>query len=139
MASPDGYERGLCRTCVTREEPVLRRYILERKLGEGAFGVVHLAFDTLEKRRVAVKLLTSATPQAIEQFARETRNLYREINNRFVVRLLDHNIANTPPYIVLEYCEFGSLRAWVGKNRPWQLAIISFAQLPPVPRVFPWL
>lgn len=42
------------------ESLIAGRYQLERILGAGGMGTVHLAMDTLLHRRVAVKLLTNA-------------------------------------------------------------------------------
>jgi len=104
------------------------RYLLVRELGRGSFGVVSLAWDQANGRQVAIKQLVRPTPDARERFFREARTLYRQINNHFVVDLLDHDLDADPPYIVLEYCEHGSLRRWVIERRPWQEVALVLAQ-----------
>jgi serine/threonine protein kinase len=34
-----------------------------------------------------------------------------------------------PPYIVMEYCEHGSLRSWIGSKRPWQYTAYVLAHV----------
>ncbi|HEY6177251.1 MAG TPA: protein kinase, partial [Kofleriaceae bacterium] len=63
-------------------EPVgetLGRYRLERELGAGAMGVVHAAFDPDLERRIALKVLRSATAtlQAKDRLMREARAMAR--------------------------------------------------------------
>lgn len=94
------------------------RYEVQDELGFGAFGRVNRAFDRVAESYVAIKFLTNIG--AIDIFQKEVKLLYQQINNRFVVKLLDHEITAKSPYIVLEYCHGGSLRSWVGKSSPWQ-------------------
>lgn len=91
------------------------RYVPVEKLGAGAFGVVHKAIDRATNTVVAVKVLKSAGEKdRVERFRREARILQEEANNAHVVRLLDYNLDVTQPYLVLEYCDGGSLRPFVG-------------------------
>ena len=96
------------------------RYRLLTRLGEGGFGCVHLAQDLHTGRRVAIKQLRFDTPDARARFEREARTLLRNVDNAHVVEILDHDLSATPPYLVLEYCEHGSLRSWVGTRVSWQ-------------------
>lgn len=93
-----------------------------RQLGQGAFGDVWLVQRA--GRFVAVKFLRVADPSQLERFAREARLLIEQLKNRHVVDLIDHNLAAKKPYLVMEYCEGGSLRAWVENLRPWRNATI---------------
>lgn len=43
-----------------------------------------------------------------------------QAENVFVVRILDQDLGHAPPYIVMEFCERGSLRSWVSAGRTWQ-------------------
>lgn len=96
------------------------RYIPLQQLGRGAYGSVFLARDSLSNRQVALKFLMDASPDAVTRFQREARLLRGTLNNRYIVELLGHNLNHTPPYLVMEYCEYGSLRSWVGAQRPWR-------------------
>jgi serine/threonine protein kinase len=97
-----------------------KRYLPICELGRGGFGTVYLALDQNTQRYVAIKTLNTDNPAAREQFHREALTLYRQLNNQFIVDLLDHDLDDSPPYLVLEYCELGSLRSWVGQQRAWQ-------------------
>jgi serine/threonine protein kinase len=72
--------------------------------------------------RVAIKLLNRITEDARNRFRREVRLLHEQINNRFVVDVLAHDLTTATPYIVMEYCEGGSLRQYVGKQCDWKTA-----------------
>ncbi|MCY1074742.1 serine/threonine-protein kinase [Archangium lansingense] len=96
------------------------RYVPLQQLGRGGYGSVFLVQDSLTNRRVALKFLMDASADAVTRFQREARLLGEAANNRYVVELLGCNLKHTPPYLVLEYCEYGSLRSWVGAQRPWQ-------------------
>ncbi len=105
------------------------RYLLIQELGRGGFGTVYLAYDQNTQRKVAIKQLTNRDPDARARFRREGLVLYRQLNNQFIVDLLDHDLDDEPPYLVLEYCEHGSLRSWVGKRRGWQDIAILLAEV----------
>lgn len=61
------------------------KYLLEKKLGQGAFAVVWKARDTVEKRRVALKV---ALPESLEAFDRDAL----EQEARIAARLAHPNI-----------------------------------------------
>lgn len=88
-------------------------------LGGGAFGEVWLAVDSWTAQHVAVKYLKKDDHDAQDRFRREARILHEQAKNRYIVDLLDWNFDTDVPYIVVEYCSGGSLRGWVGQNRPW--------------------
>ncbi|MDF1661178.1 MAG: SUMF1/EgtB/PvdO family nonheme iron enzyme [Planctomycetota bacterium] len=120
-----------------------RKYGLLKKLGDGAFGTVHLAFDASSKepgrtgRLVAIKKPTQAllgryaklagkknNPELSDDlnaeqarswaklqigqfFSHEATLTARMALSDHVVKVIDHDI--TVPYMVLEYCNGGSL------------------------------
>lgn len=88
-----------------------------RELGRGTFGRVYLAEgDGLG--HVAVKELLD--PEAdVERFAREIRVLLDQINNRYVVDIYGYDLSAPRPHLVMEFCDGGSLRQFVGKA-PWR-------------------
>jgi serine/threonine protein kinase len=97
------------------------RYDLVELLGEGSFGQVFRAFDRPLQRTVAIKVLHRQDDDARRRFHREAVVLHSQITNKHVVRLLDHTgLESEDPYLVLEFCELGSLRSWVHGRRSWR-------------------
>lgn len=91
-----------------------------RELGRGTFGRVYLAEDDARGGHVAVKELLD--PDAdVDRFEREVRLLIDQINNRYVVDIYGYELKAEHPYLVMEYCDGGSLRKYVGKA-PWRQA-----------------
>jgi serine/threonine protein kinase len=101
------------------------RYEIIRFLARGGFGSVSLAFDKENGEQVAIKELIELNGDALERFRNEYAILYAQIDNRYVVDVLDADLDAHPPYIVLEYCEHGSLRGWVEQPKPW--LVVAFA------------
>ncbi|HEX7318553.1 MAG TPA: serine/threonine-protein kinase [Pyrinomonadaceae bacterium] len=97
-------------------------YRLLKSLGRGSFGEVWLAETEADGSYVAIKYLHDVTEGALNRFRREVRLLSEHINNRFVVDIKGYDLSASPPYFVMEYCEGGSLRQFVGKPWPWQAA-----------------
>lgn len=102
-------------------------YDFINRLGRGSFGEVWLAETQATRTRVAVKFLHNLQGDALDRFRREIRLLSENVNNKFVVDIIDHALYATPPHIVMEYCEGGSLREWVGqpcdpKTAAWVLS-----------------
>jgi tetratricopeptide (TPR) repeat protein len=67
--------------------PQIGRFILQRFLGEGAFGRVYEAYDPTLKRTVAIKVAKSSqlyTPQRVERFLREARAAARLVHPNIV-------------------------------------------------------
>ena len=87
------------------------RYTLLEKLGEGAQGVVHRAFDPADGSIVAIKIVRTDRvndPNVLRRFRKEAR-LMAEANNPFVVNLLEFNEDDGIPYMVLEFVAGNSL------------------------------
>jgi serine/threonine protein kinase len=81
------------------------RFVLQRLLGEGGFGGVYLATDTLLKREVAVKvphLSRSASNEAKVRFLRESIAAAR-LSHPNIVRVLDSGETNGQAWQVTEY------------------------------------
>lgn len=89
-----------------------------KELGRGTFGRVFLAYDDETGTQVAVKELLDPNTD-LDRFAREARMLADQVHNMYVVNIIRSELSRARPRIVLEYCEGGSLRSWVGKAT-WQ-------------------
>lgn len=91
------------------------RYTIERKLGQGAMGVVYLASDKLTGRRVALKLINQAlvnSASARERFIREGL-IARDIRHKNVVAVYDVSETEGQFYIVMECLSGETLRNWL--------------------------
>src|SRR5438445_7216305 len=74
-------------------------------------GAVYLAKHERTGQPVAIKLMlpqVAADERAVELFQREVRNTMA-LQHRHVVRCLDHGYARGTFFLVLEYCEGGSV------------------------------
>ena len=107
--------------------PLGARYVLERQLARGGFGVVYAARPAAEGggARVAIKLLAAAAVlrgggaegEAEEAPPREVVLLRTLGAHAHVVRLLDAFRAREGHAIVFELCEGGSLASWLPARR----------------------
>ncbi len=94
------------------------RYHLERQLGRGGMGTVHLARDEVLHRRVAIKRLRDATmggDLARQRLVHEARAL-AALNHPGVAAV--HDVLDlSPPALVLEYVEGQTWEAWVDEGQ----------------------
>ncbi len=89
----------------------MERYKIERELGRGAMGVVHLAHDEQDDREVALKELViadSITPEKAEEhterFTREAA-VAKDLDNPNIVSVLDSFADDGRQFIVMEYLD----------------------------------
>lgn len=98
---------------MTIPNPLIKnRYQLDRLIGGGGMGDVHLGTDTLTGERVAVKQLrvemTGNMPQLVERFLREGEAL-RRLNHPNIVKVLETVDEGSQHYIIMDYVSGGSL------------------------------
>ncbi|MGH1347823.1 MAG: protein kinase domain-containing protein [Nannocystales bacterium] len=122
---------------------VLGRYELQRRLGEGAFGVVYLGYDPQLDRRVALKVLRPGIElsQTVRmRFFREARAL-SSVQAAEVAAVFDAGTAVAPAelaredgpdevlYIVMELVDGCNLAEWLeAQARPWKEVVRVFVQ-----------
>ena len=133
------------------------RYQLGRALGEGGFGITYLGWDTVLKRKVAVKeyfptflvsrevsLTLDVTchtsgnqptyEKGREQFLREAKTMAKLDSIPEIVQVLDHFPEHNTAYIVMEFLEGRTLKEVVAQSGPIP-ADTMLALLEPVLRV----
>jgi serine/threonine protein kinase len=90
----------------------LFEYRIVSVLGQGAFGIVYLAHDTLLDRRVAIKELTVTAQTdevAFKRFIQEARAA-GGLNHPHIVTVYALKVVEPNVYLVMEYLAGGSLR-----------------------------
>ncbi len=93
------------------ELQVIQDYTLGPELGQGGMGAVYLAQHDRTGQQVALKVMLpkiAADADAVTMFQREVRNTMA-LQHRHVVRLLDHGYSGGAFFLVLEYCDGGSV------------------------------
>src|SRR5215470_11479049 len=104
----------------------LGRYRLERELGAGGMGVVHAAFDPDLERRIALKVLRSATAttQARDRLLREARAMAR-LSHPNVVTVYEVGTAGGRDFVAMELIHGESLAEWLRADRRRTAAILD--------------
>ena len=93
-------------------------YRITRTLGQGAFGTVYLAQDTLLDRPVAIKELTAAAqadPVGFQRFLQEARAA-GSLNHPNIVTVYALKPTDDAVYLVMEYLPGGSLRGLLSQR-----------------------
>lgn len=76
------------------------RYLVKDEIGGGGFGKVVCVFDQQSGEEIALKYCTSKTEEDLRRFRREIR-IMENIDHENVIRVLDSNIENQPPYFTM--------------------------------------
>lgn len=84
-----------------------RKFIIEKKLGRGSFGVVYKVIDTLGDVARTVKLIVSDRHSTLDRLKQEYRHLVHIPEHPYVVRVLDADVipGRDIPFLVFEYVE----------------------------------
>jgi hypothetical protein len=97
--------------------PTIGQYEIIRELGRGGMGTVFLARDDRLGRLVALKVLTRLSGPGAQRFLVEARATAR-CKHESIVTIHEVGEHDGYPYMVLEYIEGQSLRAWMDERRP---------------------
>lgn len=93
------------------------RYRIERKLGEGGAGAVHLAKDLETGEYVAFKQLFKLDAKSVLRLKREFRSLV-DINHPHIVKLFDMGRASNGWFLTMEYLAGVDLASYLASKRP---------------------
>jgi len=109
------------------------RYEILELIGFGGMAIVFKAYDLLEKRYVAVKILKDEYLEN-EDFKRRFRNESKAIallSHPNIVRVLDVNFSETIQYIVMEYIDGITLKEYIGQQGSvkWKEAVHFTVQI----------
>ena len=94
---------------------MIRHYELLDQLGEGGMGTVYLARDTVTGRLVAIKVLRHRSGASAERFWIEAQHTARCRHDN-IVAVHEAGEFEGYPYMVLEYLEGCTLRAWMTRG-----------------------
>lgn len=106
---------------LTQNLIINNRYRLDRRLGEGSFGEVWVAEDTLlAGQYVAIKFYQRTDAEGQAAFTREyTRVQHLHHDNLLTATYVD--VYNRRPYLVMEYCSEGAARSHRGQMTEQQI------------------
>ena len=88
------------------------KYAVLELLGRGGMGEVALGEAPYIGRRVAIKMIKGAEPQARDRFLHEAR-VIGGLAHPSIVSLLDFDFSGDEPFLVMEYLKGQSLDAWI--------------------------
>src|ERR1700722_15128867 len=97
-----------------RTSPLVPGYEVDRLIGLGGMGEVHLARQVALNRPVAIKFLTRTAgdpPDEYEARFHREAELMARISHPNVVTIFDFGAVAGRPYLVMEYVEGGDLRS----------------------------
>ncbi len=102
----------------------LGTYRLTRLLGQGGFADVYLGEHTHLNTLAAIKVLrTQLTGEDIENFRNEARTI-AQLKHPNIVRVLDFNVENNTPFLVMDYAINGTLRQRHPRGTPLPVTTI---------------
>src|SRR5262245_25448215 len=99
-------------------------YLLLKKIGEGAMGMVYKAKDPRTAETVALKVIHDrvlADPTLRLRFAQECQ-ISRQLVHKHLVRVLDFGLDGDKAYLAMEYVESRSIRELLKANGPFSQA-----------------
>jgi serine/threonine protein kinase len=115
---------------VTEEQRTIGRYQLVEKIGRGSMGTVYRAFDSLEERHVALKLMApelSGDPELSERFRREAQAA-AVLAHPNITEMYDYGEHEGRLYMAMELLEGWDLKELVDEGRvgdlAWKVAVM---------------
>jgi hypothetical protein len=104
-------------------------FVVLRKLGEGAMGVVYAGYDVALDRKVAIKLVHRHLlnrPQVRTRMVREAQAMAR-LSSPYVVQVFQVGDHGDRFYLAMELIDGVTLRSWLkATRRPWRQVLRVF-------------
>jgi eukaryotic-like serine/threonine-protein kinase len=94
------------------------RYLALDRIGKGAMGVVHAAYDPQLDRRIALKLVPRGASATLAEIAEEARTLAR-LDHRGIVTVHDVGEIDGGLFIAMEFVEGSTLRERMRSRSHW--------------------
>jgi tRNA A-37 threonylcarbamoyl transferase component Bud32 len=110
------------------------KYLIQREVGRGAFGIVYLAHDTQLNRSVAIKVPRHEVlvdRGKLQRFVSEATSAAR-LEHPNIVPIFEADLDGQNPYIASAFCTGPNLAQWLGdREQPvaWQDAATFVAQI----------
>ncbi|MCO5192392.1 MAG: protein kinase [Anaerolineae bacterium] len=108
------------------QTPDVRGYELLEKVGSGAFGVVHRAYQALIGREVAIKIIQpeyANRPNFIRRFEVEAQTIAR-LEHPYIVPLYDYWREPDGAFLVMRYMRGGNLATAINRRGAWEPAAV---------------
>ncbi len=115
----------------TTEPQRVGRFVVLRRLGAGAMGIVYSAYDEELGRRVAIKILQIDPHDSLRRarLQREAQAMAR-LSHPNVVHIYEVGEYDGQIYIAMEHIAGRTLSAWLGEaRRSWQEILAVFLQV----------
>eukprot|EP01022_Parablepharisma_sp_SALTPOND_P008088 TRINITY_DN135196_c0_g1_i1.p1 TRINITY_DN135196_c0_g1~~TRINITY_DN135196_c0_g1_i1.p1 ORF type:complete len:481 (-),score=46.15 TRINITY_DN135196_c0_g1_i1:1157-2599(-) len=88
-------------------------YLMEEKIGSGAFGEVYRAVNVTSKITYAVKMLSKAKmPPRVRSYLDREVDILQRVESDYVVKLKDLKVSEHNYYLIFEYCNGGDLAGY---------------------------
>ncbi len=110
-----------------------KRYEIKELIGVGGMAVVYRAFDILEKRLVAIKILKDEflnNKDFMRRFKNESKTIAM-LSHPNIVKIFDVSLGDKIQYIVMEYVDGITLKEFISKQKKvkWKDAVFFTSQI----------
>ena len=114
-----------------RKAPGINGYTFISAIGKGSFATVYLALEQVSNRYCAIKRISRTIGDEMIIRVKRELELMSKIRSPFIVSLYDTFDDENYIYIVMEFCQNGSLKDWILKEGPIgeDVAIVLLTEL----------
>ena len=110
---------------MTVEMPeLIGRYLVKKKVGQGAMGVVYLGYDEMIDRKVAIKYLRiekikndEERNKIVDLFFKEAK-IIGKLNHNHITSIYDIGMHSDFPFLVMEFVNGRTIKEYISKKIP---------------------